>query len=278
MMDLNQNENLINILSELDETKEEDLLKFDYSIYMLKKQKNADFDYQARKISLAPDVLIWSKKQLINQLRVLKEQGGEENNQFNIGNYNDEIAKKEQIAKLDLTTISGLLDKKNKLISAIRNEGESDVYEDKKTNFLIARVMMEGKEVLFSYYRSDKGAKKNAGRKKNKLLVFKNTNQFEFVNHTVIELGGNFDFILIDDWIFINNVTNFEHAFDYRDVINQKRDANLEAITSMPFFQSSDVNVEVFEKICKKFVYSRSLAQIQPETLEIFQEKIRRKV
>lgn len=208
-MDLNQNENLINILSELDETKEEDLLKFDYSIYMLKKQKNADFDYQARKISLAPDVLIWSKKQLINQLRVLKEQGGEENNQFNIGNYNDEIAKKEQIAKLDLTTISGLLDKKNKLISAIRNEGESDVYEEKKTNFLIARVMMEGQEVLFSYYRSDKGAKKNAGRKKNKLLVFKNTNQFEFVNHTVIELGGNFDFILIDDWIFINNVTNF---------------------------------------------------------------------
>lgn len=41
----------------------------------------------------------------------------------------------------------------------------------------------------------------------------------------------------------------------------------------MSFFQSSDVNVEEFEKICKKFVYSRSLAQIQPETLEIFQEK-----
>lgn len=72
-MNLNDNDNIINILSGLDETEESDLAKFDYSLYMLKKQKKADVYYQASQVSLAPEVLVWAKKQLVNQIRVLKK-------------------------------------------------------------------------------------------------------------------------------------------------------------------------------------------------------------
>ncbi|MCY8346628.1 DUF4868 domain-containing protein [Bacillus haynesii] len=273
-MDLNHKDNIINVLSKLDEKNEDDLMKFDYSIYMVKKQKKADIYYQASEVSLAPDVLLWAKKQLLNQLNLLKKQGEEDADKFYVGDYNEEIHRKEQLAKLDMNGILTLKKKKDDLISAIRNN--SDMYDEKATNLLVARVMINGEEALLGYYRSDKGAKKNAGRKKSKgfgkKLIYKNTNQFEFVEHTVIELGGNFDFILIGDYIFINNVTYFEFAFDYRDEINKKRDANLEKITSMQFFKGSEVDTEKFQTVCKRYIFSRSLAQIQPETLEILQE------
>ncbi|MCL8470499.1 Kiwa anti-phage protein KwaB-like domain-containing protein [Bacillus subtilis] len=270
-MNLNDNDNIINILSGLDETEESDLAKFDYSLYMLKKQKKADVYYQASQVSLAPEVLVWAKKQLVNQIRVLKKNDEDDTNQFYVGDYNDEIQRKEQLAKLDMSNSQTLKKRKDDLISALRTN--SDMYDEKTTNFIVARVMLDGQEALFSYYRGDKGAKKNAGRKKTKRIIYKNTNQFEFVEHTVIDLGGNFDFVLIDNFIFINHDTNFQYTFDYRDEINEKTEANLALITSMPFFEGEEADTEEFQVICKRFVYSRSLAQIKPDTLGALQEK-----
>ncbi|MCY7971048.1 DUF4868 domain-containing protein [Bacillus spizizenii] len=268
-MNLNDTQNIINVLTELDERKEDDLSKFDFSLYLLKKQKEADIYYQSSEVALASDVQVWAKKQLIGKLKDLKKQEGDEGGQFYIGDYNDEIQRKEQLAKLDMDKSQTLKKKKDDLIKAIRNN--SEMYDEKKTNFIIARVMYNGNEALFGYYRGDKGAKKNTSRKRK--LIFKNTNQFEFVEHTVIDLGGNFDFILIDNMIFIDNVTNFEYTFDYRDEINKKRDANLETIVSMPFFEGPEADIEEFEKSCKRFIFSRGLAQIQPDTLDALQEK-----
>lgn len=267
-MNLNDTHNVINVLTELDERKEDDLSKFDYNIYLVKKQKEADIYYSATEISLAPEVQTWAKKQLINTLKKLKNQN--EENKFIVGNYNDEIQRKEQLAELNMDSMETLKKKKDDLNLALRNHDQ--VYDESKTNFIIVRVNYNGQEALLGYYRSDKGAKTNVSRNKKKIYRIKNTNQFEFVDHTVIELGGIFHFILIRNKIFINNVTYFEYTFDYRDEINRKRDQNIATIISMPFFEDSNVNVEEFEKSCKKFIFSRSLAQIKPSTLSALQE------
>ncbi|WP_144531702.1 Kiwa anti-phage protein KwaB-like domain-containing protein [Bacillus pumilus] len=269
-MNLNDSNNIINILSNIDETQESNLINLSYSLYMFKKQKDADVYYQASQVSLAPEVIEWAKKQLIKQLRSLKKNDEDDTNQFYVGDYNDEIQRKEQLAKLDLSNSLTLQKRKEDLISALRTT--TDMYDEKLTNFIVARVMFDGKEALFSYYRGDKGAKKNTGRK-TKRTLYKNTNQFEFVEHTVIELGGNFDLMIIEDFIFINQDTHFQHTFDYRDEIYEKTEANLALITSMPFFEGTEANTEEFQIVCKRFINARSLAQIKPETLGALQDK-----
>lgn len=123
------------------------------------------------------------------------------------------------------------------------------------------KLTYEERSAYFCYYR---GIKKNSSRKKS---VLKNANQFVFVDEAIIDIGGNIDFFIVDDFIFIINVKNFEFAFDYRDHINDLRDQNITQIVSMPFFDDERSNKEVFEESCKRFIYSRSLAQIKPETL-----------
>lgn len=102
-------------------------------------------------------------------------------------------------------------------------------------------------------------------------MVFKNSNQFVFIDDSIIDVGGNIDFFIVDDYIFIINVKNFEYAFDYRDHINVLRNQNLTQIISMPFFDHEGSNKSIFEESCKRFFYSRSLAQIKPETLNAIQ-------
>lgn len=101
----------------------------------------------------------------------------------------------------------------------------------------------------------------NSIRSYKKLMVFKNANQFVFAEDTVIDLGGNVDFFIMADHIFIINVKSFENAFDYKDHIAELRDQNLAQIVSMPFFEGETSNKELFEESCKKFIQSRGLAQ-----------------
>ncbi|WCK54743.1 DUF4868 domain-containing protein [Aneurinibacillus sp. Ricciae_BoGa-3] len=263
-MDINNTNNLLYKLSEISNAQ---LTEIDISLSLVRKQKESDLFYQSLEISLAIEVKDWLKKHIIKSLKSLKTKGPEGEELFYVGDYNHEIKKQDQIAKYNLSKSAELKGKKDKLLAAVRNS--DPLFQEKDTNFQIVKLTYQTEQVFFSFYR---GAKKSSARKK---AVFKNSNQFQFIDHTIVDVGGNFDFILLQDYIFILNVTNFEHAFDYRDHINKLRDENLTEIISMPFFNDERSNKSEFEKQCKTYVYSRGLAQIKPETLSALQDKFK---
>lgn len=261
-MDINDTNNLLYILSE---ASEDQLSEIDISLSLIRKQKESDAYYQSLEISLASDVKKWLKKHIVRTLNTLRQKDSEGNYKFFVADYNHEIQKNDTIAKFDVTESEELMDKKNKLITAVRNS--DPLFPEKYTNFQIVSITHQTEQVFFCFYR---GVKKSSSKRKR--AVFKNTNQFEFIDHTIIDLGGNFDFILFGNHIFILNVTNFEYAFDYRDHINKLRDENLTKIISMPFFNDERSNKKEFEESCKTFIYSRVLAQINSETLSALQD------
>jgi len=264
-MDINHHDNIINKLSNL-ELSDESLNEVDLSFHLVRLQKESDSFYQSSGIQLAPDVIQWVKKSIINTLQSLKEVDDTESEVFLVGNYNHEIAINDRIAKFEMVEDPGLIDKVRKLTTSLRSPDPE--YPEKHTSFQIVKLTLDEQDAYFCYYR---GVKKNSMRSSKKLMVFKNANQFVFSEDTVVDLGGNIDFFIVGDFIFIMNVRNFEFAFDYRDHINELRDQNLNQIISMPFFDGDDSNKEIFEESCKRFIYSRSLAQIKPATLAAIQ-------
>ncbi|EFM09518.1 conserved hypothetical protein [Paenibacillus curdlanolyticus YK9] len=262
-MDINNNENIICRLSNMTE---DTLAEVDLSLHLVRLQKEADSFYQSSGIQLAPDVGKWVKKSIVKTLQELKEVDDTESRVFLVGNYNHEIKINDKLAKLELSEDQGLLDKVRKLTTALRSPDPE--YPEKYTSFQIVKLTLDEQDAYFCYYR---GVKKNSMRSSKKLMVFKNANQFVFAEDTVIDLGGNIDFFVVGDFMFIMNVRNFEFAFDYRDHINEQRDRNLTEIVSMPFFDGENSNKGIFEESCKKFIHSRGLAQIKPVTLTAIQ-------
>lgn len=264
-MDINHNDNIINRVSNLALT-DEALTGVDLSFHLVRVQKEADSFYQSSGIQLAPDVIKWVKKSIIKTLQGLKEVGDTEDKVFLVGNYNHEIKINDRIARYDLSENQGLLDKVGKLTTALRTPDPE--YPEKHTSFQMVKLTLGEQDAYFCYYR---GVKKNSMRSSKKLMVFKNANQFVFAEDTIVDLGGNIDFFIVGDFIFIVNVRNFEFAFDYRDHINEQRDRNLTEIISMPFFDGEDSNKERFEESCKRYIHSRGLAQIKRDTLTAIQ-------
>jgi hypothetical protein len=263
IVDINNVNNLLWKLSEVDDTILSDL---SLTLSLVKKQKESDLCYQSLEISLAPEVKVWLKKSIIKSLKKLKEKDSEGKEKFLVGDYNHEIKKQDHIAKYDVTG-KGLEDKLNKMLTSIATP--DPLFEEADTNFQMVKISYGTEHAYFCFYG---GVKKSTSRKK---AVFRNTNRFEFVNHTVIDVGGNFSFIIVGMNIFILNITNFENAFDYRDHITELRDENLKEITSMPFFEGEDSNKEKFLNSCKTFIHSRGLAQIKPETISVLQDKFK---
>ncbi|PRS08069.1 hypothetical protein C6W27_22945 [Bacillus paralicheniformis] len=261
-MDLNSTDNILNQLSDMGE---KDLNQVDLSISLVVKQKEADCYYQSMNIALDIEVKNWLKNHIVKFLNTLKEKDSLDNNVFNVGDYNLEIKKQDQIAKFDLNRNENLKLKKDQLISAISNPDPQ--FEEQNTNFQFVKVSYQSNKAYFCFYR---GTKKNTKKRR---YAIKNANQFQFFDSTVIDLGGNADFIIIEDYIFILNIKNFEYAFDFRDHINDLRDKNIAEIISMPFFSGEDSNKLEFEKACKTYIYSRSLANIQPDTIAALQQK-----
>lgn len=263
-LDINDKSNFINKLCNMTE---EELTDVDLSLFLVRLQKEADHLYQASGIQLAPDVIKWLKKNIVKTIQGLKEVDDNEREVFLVGDYNHEITVNDQIAKFTYTGYEEISGKIGKLIAALNSPDPE--YPEKHTKFQIVKLTLNEQSAYFCYYR---GIKKNSMRSSKKLMVFKNANQFVFAEDTVIDLGGNVDFFILRDHIFITNVKSFENAFDYRDHIAELRDQNLAQIVSMPFFEGETSNKELFEESCKKFIHSRGLAQIKPETLNAVQE------
>lgn len=265
-MDINHYDNIIYKLSNLMLT-DETLNEVDLSFHLVRLQKEADSFYQSSGIQLAPDVIKWVKKSIFKTLQGLKEVDDTGSKVFLVGNYNHEIKINDRIARFELSENQGLLDKVRKLTTALRTPDPE--YPEKHTNFQLVKLTLGEQDAYFCYYR---GVKKNSMRTSSKKLwVIKNANQFIFTEDTMIDLGGNIDFFIVGDFIFIINVRNFEFAFDYRDHINELRDRNLTEIISMPFFDGENSNKWKFEESCKRYIHSRGLAQIKRETLTAIQ-------
>jgi hypothetical protein len=260
IMDINKSENLIYKLCNL---QNEELNNIEVSFNLVRKQSESDNFFQSLEVQLAPDVQVWLRDHIIKNLNLLRQEDDLNNKVFMVGDYNHEIRMNDKIAKFALD--GDLLEKKNKLISALRDSDTE--YPENRTNFQITKLKLGNNAAYFCFYR---GTKKNTSKKR---FAIKNSNQFQFIETTIIDMGGSFDFFILDDHIFILNVTSFEYAFDYRDHINQLRDQNLTQIVSMPFFEDDGADKAAFVEACSKFFYSRGLAQIKPQTISAIQSK-----
>ncbi len=263
-MDLNQWDNLIHRISIMTE---EELTNVDLSLHLVRLQKESDPSYQSTEIQLASEVIRWVKKSIAKTLQGLKEVDDGGGDVFLVGDYNHEITVNDRIAAFAYADHREIRDKAGKLIAALSNPAPE--YPEKHTKFQIVKLTYEEQTAYFCYYR---GVKKNSMRSSKRLMVFKNANQFVFAEDTVLDLGGNIDFFIVEDHIFIINVKAFENAFEYRDHIAELRDQNLAQIVAMPFFDGESSNKELFEDSCKRYIHSRGLAQIKPETLSAVQE------
>ncbi|MGE7827333.1 Kiwa anti-phage protein KwaB-like domain-containing protein [Paenibacillus sp. NPDC093718] len=263
-MDINHSDNFVSKLSNMTE---DELTNVDLSFHLVRLQKEADHLYQSSCIQLAPDVIKWVKKNIVKTIQGLKVVVDNDREAFLVGDYNHEITVNDQIAKFAYAEYEEISRKVGKLVTALNSHDPE--YPEKHTKFQIVKLTCNEQSAYFCYYR---GVKKNSMRSSKKLMVLKNANQFVFAEDTVIDLGGNVDFFIVGDHIFIINVKSFENAFDYRDHIAELRDQNLTQIVSMPFFEGETSNKELFEESCKKFIHSRGLAQIKPETLSAVQE------
>lgn len=264
-MDINNLDNIINQIS----NESIEFSKIDLTFYLVHKQKNADFYYDSKEITLEPEVIKWLKENIKTNLNLLKMEDDNNEKSFFVSKYNHEFKKTDNIAVIHLDESKKLKEKKEMLINCIENN--NDLYNEKNTNFQIIKLKYESKKVYFGYYR---GVKSNSSKsRKKKKLIFKNSNSYGFIEDVIIDIGGNIDFFIIEDYIFIINLQNFEYAFDYRDHIIEQRDINLSIITSMDFFKGKDSNKDKFEEKCKRYIFSRSLAQISKDTLTILQEK-----
>lgn len=261
-MDINNENNLLWKLSEISEDK---LPQVNLSLSLVNKQRESDAYYQTLETSIAPDVKKWIKEFIVQSLKKMKVADESGIEKFMVGDYNHEITKNDLIAKYDVSD-SALLDKKNKLVASLGNPNA--MYVEKDTQFQMVKMSYENEVAYFCFY---KGIKKNGSRTKR--WISKGSNQFQFIEDTIIELGGKISFIVLNNCIFIMNINNFEYAFDYTDHITQLRDENLSSIISMPFFESELANKDLFENSCKMHLFSRSLAQIKPQTLTILQDK-----
>ncbi|GGD02276.1 Kiwa anti-phage protein KwaB-like domain-containing protein [Pontibacillus salipaludis] len=262
-MDLNSGENIIQKLSGLDVGEDNNLSGIGLSFHLVRKQKHADNLYQSKEVSVSPEVTSWLKKHIVKSLNELKKDDSGVVQRFHVGQYNHEINRQDQLMKFDLDNSSDLLARKRGLISELANSSE-DFPED-QTNFQIVKLTYEGSSVYFCYYR---GTKKSSSKKK---WALKTSNEYTFVTNPVMDIGGNIDFFILENYIFIVNIKPFEYAFNYRDHIIRKRDQRLSEITGMDFFNGNDSNPLDFEEKCKAFIYSRSIAKIDRETIEVLE-------
>ncbi|MCK8487024.1 DUF4868 domain-containing protein [Paenibacillus sp. MBLB2552] len=265
-MDINHNDNLIYKLSNMSD---EQLKDVDLSFHLVRLQKEADQLYQSAEIQLAPDVITWLKKNVVKSLNGLKQADETENKVFLVGDYNHEISINDQIAKFTVNEeYKELSDKVGKLTTSLSNPDPE--YPEKDTKFQIVKLTFNNETAYFCYYRSIKKNSMKASSKK--ILVYKNASQYEFVDDTMIDLGGSIDFFIVNNYIYIVSAQRFENAFVYSDHMIERRDQNIEQIISMPFFDSEASNSKMFQESCKKYAYSRTLANINSETMAAVQK------
>ncbi|WP_046225416.1 Kiwa anti-phage protein KwaB-like domain-containing protein [Paenibacillus dauci] len=262
-MNINDQDHPVNRLSGM-ETSAEAMEQIGLTFFTVRKQKEADHYYRARESAISADVQNWLKKQIIYAFRSFQRENGQGEDEFMVSDYNFEVQKNDTLAMLELDSSEGTVsERKEGLLFALEHPDSS--LEDASTHFQMIQIQLDNENIYCCFYRKPK---RNIGKKK---FAFKNSGELQFADSELLEIGGPIDFFIVNNTIYISSLRPFEYAFDYQDHINELRDENLERITALPFFDGEESNKEEFEDSCRQYFYSRSLAQIQPETIEVLQ-------
>src|SRR5699024_687085 len=115
-------------------------------------------------------------------------------------------------------------------------------------------------QIFFGYYQK---IKKSTKRKR--LLRIEGT-RFHSINDGIVNLGGNFDFIIHHESIYILNPRYFEFAFKFNEHIENKRDKVLNTITYLSCLVNEDTK-NIFVEQAQSHLFARSLAQVSDATL-----------
>ena len=192
---------------------------------------------------------------------ILKFKG--ENKFFNLTKYNVEISEKDKIAEIDLNDnkYKILKEKKDKLINCINSESSDDVINI--TNFQMSKIYQDDLCIYVCFYG---GAKKST---KQRRIFNLRGKKFKEIDDGIINIGGDFDFIIEDEKIYVKNYRNFEFAFKYTDEIEKRRDHVVEKIISLNLFDKDSESI--FKEKSGEYTYSRGLANIDEDTLSNIQ-------
>ncbi|WP_172250192.1 Kiwa anti-phage protein KwaB-like domain-containing protein [Saccharibacillus deserti] len=239
----------------------EELRGIDLAFFLLRKQKESDRYYRAKEFALSEEVGEWLKRQIVQEVRRLQIKEEDGSRRFEIGEYHLEVKKRDRLARLKLEKEIGLpYERKTALLRALANP--DPLLDPAKTEFQIVQTELDGKRLHFFFYRKPK---QSASRKR---LAFGRSGELDFAKEELVELGGNIEFVLWDNELYISRLDAFENAFDYRDHVLKAKERNLEAITSLPFFEMEEADKDRFKRDCGAFFYTRTLAQMGPKQLE----------
>ncbi|WP_343834625.1 Kiwa anti-phage protein KwaB-like domain-containing protein [Bacillus horti] len=248
---------------------DQELGNLDLHAYLVTKASESDELYIAKKELLHDDVRKFLKSSIRRELNDIKHADETENKIFHVTDYNHEITKNDYIAKLTIDFDATLKSKINKLVQSLIQNGSD--FMDLETKFQVIEVAMNSESAYFIYYR---GVKKTAINKKStkRIQTIRHGQQLVLQNDNVVEFGGKIEMFILGENIYVINPKTLEHTFDYTDHISQKRDANLNTITQMSFFDGES-KVDEFVKSANKFILSRGIAQIKNITLEVLEEQ-----
>lgn len=260
-MDINSSTNIVQEFLAMTEEQQKNV---ELGFHLISKEAESENFYRTTTIPLESHVREWLLNNLVTFLDEQRVENESGTKVFMVGDYNHELKLTDTIARFDVTD-TVLLSRLQQLNSGIMNADLE--YDNKKTNFQGVKLRINESYVTFFYYRS---ITKNASKQRR---ILRKTNAFDFVeNDSLLSIGGKVSFFTIDNYLFILDATSFEHAFNYRTHVEEQRDRNIETITSMPFFDTGDSMKEIFSSACKKYIFSRGLANISRDKLEILEQ------
>lgn len=259
-MNINHSDNIIQKMMKMDGEQQK---KLELNFYLISKEEEATNYYRAINIHLKPKSREWLKKNIVKTLEESNIGNEGDKNTFNVGDYNHELQLHDKIAKFNVKKTELQPRVEGLLKSMIKIDPE---FVFKKTNFQGVQIKKDNQEVTFFYYR---GITKSTSKQKK---IMRKDDGYDFIeDDPIISIGGKIAFFLIKDNLFILNPSSFEHAFNYRTHVEKLRDSNIEKITSLPFFEKDTQTAEIFSSSCKKYIYSRGLANIKAENFDVIE-------
>ncbi|KGX88031.1 Kiwa anti-phage protein KwaB-like domain-containing protein [Pontibacillus litoralis] len=266
-MVLNNKDNFVNKLSEIEV---EELEKVDLSVFLVSKVSETDALYNVKREQLDLNLMQWVKKNIKKELNNLKYKDENGKQKFFVSEYNDELTKKDYIAKLDLNSDEALKNKKNKLVQSLNR---CSTVEDNNVKFQVIKLTLHSESAYFIYYR---GVKLSAMNKKSvkKMPTVRHRKHLTIQEDDVIEFGGKIELIILGDLLFVASPRTLEFTFDFDDNISRRKEENLQAITNMNFFDEES-NISVFVEKSSHYMVSRRLAGIKEPTLKALESSFK---
>ncbi|MBF2504937.1 DUF4868 domain-containing protein [Listeria welshimeri] len=259
MMELINSDNPINKILQL-----ENFENVNIEIFYISITKTLDCIYKSCDILVKRDVEEWYLNHTITNLKTVKKEGD-----FNCFSYNNEISINGQIAVIDTKNQKGSIEENLGLMKKAIIDSEGEI--GNQTKFHLLKINIESKDVYFGYY---KGVKKQTAKRKYLWLI--EGKNFQSVENKIVELGGNIDFIIFEEKIYVINPRNFEFAFLYSDHITEKRDENLKKITDIDIFKK-DNDKDFFKDRASHHLMARGIAQIKDEDLKALKDNFNKR-